>query len=1011
MPLSHSGRGIEPYLRKGFYSVMGNNQWFNVPDKYKPVPFWSWNDKLDINELNRQIDEFKDKGYGGFFMHSRVGLVTGYMSEDWMELIKACTQKAVETNMDAWLYDEDKWPSGFAGGEVPKANNEYGSRNLMLLLENEVTNNDTVIKTYTYDDICFYICKRIEAHIYKVFNDTCYIDAMNEDAVACFIDHTHERYKEAVGEHFGSSIKGIFTDEPAYHMYNLTTLPSLPWSEKLPSYFEKANGYSIYEHIEELFFDVGDYKKLRYDFFKSASKLFLESYTIQYATWCKKNNIKMTGHYMFEDEIGKQIKFIGHAMPHYVHMDIPGVDKLRRHIEQLVTIKQLVSVKEQFNKEQALCEIFGCIGQNSSFNERKWISDWAAVLGISLFNSHLSLYSMRGERKRDYPPTFSFHQPWWDEEKEFSDYLSRISALAAIGKSDANILIVHPVESGWCVFSTRNARLGIPDGTEIYNIIFEQISKLLTNAKIPFHYGDEEIMAENAYIRNGNIVIGDMEYSTVLIPKCLTIRKTTVDLLKEFKGEIISVSGKPKLTDGVEIMPQINYTHNFIKPNEAVAWILDNKKNIINISDRTSGKPISEIWTSRRIDNNKEYIFFANTSEKKEFNSTISITTDKTPYLIDLNSGNIYQLLFKRENGNIIFNTTFCSAGSMAILLDNEKIQCAYTRFLKSGVCFNEFTYEKNITAQSIDFLEDNVLPLEKVDFELNGETILSNEHISSVWNRYFYDMPDDTPFGVKYRFNVESIPEGEVYAVIEVAENLNSIELNGKKLSSKKNRGELGAFNKEKSWKDVNFTKVSIKNCLKLGENVLKIYGKKCNNITDLATHLSLENSKEHFPTEAETVYIVGNFAVNNIDNRYFSITEPQNLSMEKNLTDSGYPFYAGKAKYTMIFNSKTNRKTQFKINNPVFASARIYINKKECDVIYSEPYIFNADIKEGENVIEIVIATTLYNLMGPNWNVDMPDSVFTGPVQFIDKSKYSDKLSLLPFGLDGISEIYYKK
>lgn len=170
------------------------------------------------------------------------------------------------------------------------------------------------------------------------------------------------------------------------------------------------------------------------------------------------------------------------------------------------------------------------------------------------------------------------------------------------------------------------------------------------------------------------------------------------------------------------------------------------------------------------------------------------------------------------------------------------------------------------------------------------------------------------------------------------------------------------------------------------------------------------MNNSKEHFPTEAETVYIIGDFTIKNIDNTYFYITQQDVPVINKNLSDSGYPFYAGQAKYCFSYRSDVQQKRTFKISNPHFASAQIFVNGKKCDILYSQPYIFEAGMKCGENIIEIIISSTLYNLMGPNWNKDFPESVFVGPMQFIQNTKYTDRLSFLPFGLDGIYEITMK-
>ena len=84
--------------------------------KFGSIPFWSWNDKLEPEELRRQIRNMHDMEMRGFFMHARGGLETEYLSEDWYDCVKACIDEAKKLDMEAWAYDENGWPSGFAGG-------------------------------------------------------------------------------------------------------------------------------------------------------------------------------------------------------------------------------------------------------------------------------------------------------------------------------------------------------------------------------------------------------------------------------------------------------------------------------------------------------------------------------------------------------------------------------------------------------------------------------------------------------------------------------------------------------------------------------------------------------------------------------------------------------------------------------------------------------------------------------------------------------------------------------
>ncbi|MBC7319146.1 hypothetical protein H5T89_00710 [bacterium] len=58
---------------------------------------------------------------------------TPYLSEEWMNCIKRSVQTAKEIGMNAWLYDEDRWPSGFGGGLVAKLVGDEGRAKVLTL--------------------------------------------------------------------------------------------------------------------------------------------------------------------------------------------------------------------------------------------------------------------------------------------------------------------------------------------------------------------------------------------------------------------------------------------------------------------------------------------------------------------------------------------------------------------------------------------------------------------------------------------------------------------------------------------------------------------------------------------------------------------------------------------------------------------------------------------------------------------------------------------------------------
>ena len=99
--------------------------------EYRAAPFWAWNCKLEKDELLRQLDVLRQMGMGGAHMHVRTGMGTPYLSDEFMSLIKGCIDKCKADGMLAWLYDEDRWPSGAAGGIVTREE-KYRARHLLF---------------------------------------------------------------------------------------------------------------------------------------------------------------------------------------------------------------------------------------------------------------------------------------------------------------------------------------------------------------------------------------------------------------------------------------------------------------------------------------------------------------------------------------------------------------------------------------------------------------------------------------------------------------------------------------------------------------------------------------------------------------------------------------------------------------------------------------------------------------------------------------------------------------
>ena len=92
-------------------------QQLNAPGSaLRSAPFWGWNSRMDQTELAAQLRDMAENGRGRCFIHSREGLETPYLSEEWREDVSVCVDEAAKAGLELWIYDEDKWPSGSAGG-------------------------------------------------------------------------------------------------------------------------------------------------------------------------------------------------------------------------------------------------------------------------------------------------------------------------------------------------------------------------------------------------------------------------------------------------------------------------------------------------------------------------------------------------------------------------------------------------------------------------------------------------------------------------------------------------------------------------------------------------------------------------------------------------------------------------------------------------------------------------------------------------------------------------------
>ena len=1014
---------------------MDIHQFRNPPKEYREVPFWSWNDELDPQELRRQIALMDEAGWGGFFMHARVGLRTRYLGQQWMACIRACVDEARKRGMGAWLYDEDKWPSGFAGGLSVAPNPGYRAQYLACKVDNRPALVAERIATFAAREVAGQLtdiraddtpalagdAERVVQFYPQTaplgqawFNDYTYLDLLNPAAVRAFLDSTHEAYARSFGDDFGGAVPGIFTDEPQLAAAGKL---AIPWTDGFAAYFQARNGYDLLPHLPALFFDVGEFHHVRYDYWRTITERFVESYTRQMYAWCDAHYLAYTGHYNAEDSLLSQIQWIGAAMPHYPSMHVPGIDKLGRLINAgpgtLLTVKQLDSVVCQGGKPRALCENYGCSGQDFAHTGRKWIGDWAYVLGITLNNPHLSLYSMRGQRKRDYPQDIFYQQPWWPENRLIADYFARLSTVLSQGQRVVDVLVIHPIGSAWTLY-----RPGADYAVKQLDQALDDLLTTLMRAHRDFHLGDEMLMEPGAPCeasvatdeKGPRLDVGKMAYRAVIVPPGTTLAQNTVRLLCEFAavgGTVLALEPRPTLINGRPATAPVilSEAKNLqpVLPATARTVTLDTLPGVLDealpFDVRVPGRPA--IWAHHRRMGEMDCYFLANTDLDSGGVATVYLQGTGRLEAWEPATGEVRPLPSRQCDGITEVTLDFPPVGSHLLVLHRGQTS-EVVRTCGSAQTLEVLKMEIPLDdTWHVALGGPNALTLDTPQVRIGDEGDWSEPmHVLDAHGAVAR-AGVGVPFALRFTFDAAVRPAGPLYLVVESPERF-EIAVNGLAVAS----GDVGW------WTDISFRKIDVSAAVRAGRNEVMLKGTFARD------------------TELESVYLVGDFGVagrrlkeesrynGQVFDRYapdFRVTEMparvrargQAAGLALDLTAQGLPFFAGRVTLRQAVTLPTfDGRAVLELHNLRAAVAHVRVNGQYQGTVAWLPHRVDVTpgLRPGENVIEIELVGTLRNLLGPH-HLSGGDMAWTGPGEFRDKGRWTDDYILAPFGLDGVT------
>ncbi len=1034
--------------------------------QYRGKPFWAWNGKLEPEELRRQIRIMRRMGLGGFFMHSRVGLDTAYLSDDWFSCVDACVDEAKKLGMEAWLYDEDRWPSGAAGGLVTK-NEKYRMRSLQMTELKSVKGfawTTGILAVFTAKvkgmDKASNVLRVAKGAtpqlaagesllVFEVkiqgnsdwYNGFTYLDTLSHDAVAEFIRVTHETYLKKHGKDFGKTIPGIFTDEPNHghkigHDNNTGAPAGLPWTAKLPEVFKKRYGYDLIPHLPELYLDLDDVgmSQPRYHYHECVTFLFVDAFGRQIGEWCGKHGLQFTGHVLEEDLLRIQTNVVGDPMRFYEHMQAPGMDLLTEHWRIYLTAKQVSSAARQFGRTWRLTETYGCTGWDFPFLGHKALGDWQVALGINVRCQHLSWYTMEGEAKRDYPAGIFYQSPWWEEYVKVEDYFARIISVMTKGEEIRDLLVVHPVESMWTM--VRRGWLQHDAAVEELDRTLLGLQDLLLGEHIDFDYGSEELMARHATIvksAGGTILrFGLADYKAVVVPPLKTIRASTVEPLRKFKaaGGVVVLAGEP--ASHVDAVAS-RAAADLAKQSVCIASIDAKLVKAVGMCRRLSiadekGREVVPVLQLLREDKDNFYLFLCNTGEdyrmmKNPMDSVMardrslefpSVTITGLPgcagRVLELNpeTGVVTVAAASIGPRGVAIRTSFPKLGSRLFVIEKKKDA-------KAASCpklnaLNEVKATKIAPSRwGLTLSEANCLPLDRASLRIEGGEWRKPEEILRV------DREVRKALGVPSRGGGMKQPWAR-----EKKKNPphKRIELRYEFAASARPSGDLFlALEQPASFADicVNGSMLSLDagcgwwcgRSLRMLQGNPALIKRGRNEIT-----LVCDYTEQH--PGLEIIYLLGAFGVT-VKGANVELTTTPGALRVGDWVGQGLAFYSGHVSYQTTIKPSFSGKERIFVRIPAYAgtAAKVWIDGEAAGFIGWEPNEVDVtDFVKSGTVAEVAI-----EIIGHRRNSHGPFHYFekwpnwTGPGQFVSGGEqWVDGYQLVPCGLMKPPELVVK-
>jgi hypothetical protein len=809
------------------------------------------------------------------------------------------------------------------------------------------------------------------------FNGQTYIDTLSTEAIGRFIESTHNVYKSAIGDKFGSTVPCIFTDEPQFATKTQLSDPKavedvfLPWTTDLVDTFRQEYGTDLLENLPEIFWDLPNRHPsiARYRFHDHVCERFVSAFMDQLGNWCRSNKIMLNGHMMEEPTLYSQTTALGEAMRCYRSQELPGIDLLDDGVEYN-TAKQASSIARQNGVRGTMSEIYGCTHWFFTFEGHKGCGDWQAALGITFRVQHLTWVSMAGEGKRDYPACIGYQSPWYKQYPYVEGHFARVGVAMTRGRAVTRVGVIHPIESFWLGFGPN----GVRDELPFRNQAFADLSNWLLHGLIDFDFIAESLLPDQyGGCVDRKLKVGKCEYDVVILPNLRTIRSSTAKILSEFAangGKILMCGQTPEFIDAQVppggLKPTIQLSVHLPWARDRILSALSNYRDLRVTTD--DGHATDTLLYQMREDGQDRYLFMCNTDRVSSYQTIIRIRGNWQIENMDTFSGDLSPLDSQTSLGWTPLRHKFDGCGSILYRLTPRDDSLSTIDMPEPGETSTLRSHPLRL--QGISLSEPNVLLLDYASYKIDDGKWSSVSEILKIDNklRDHFGLPRkglawkqpwtissaerESKAVISLRYTFKSEMDLDIASELAVEDIRQAdIHINGTKL--------LVPDGQLPWWVDEAILRAPVPG------NLIK---KGLNTITMKLPFGILTN--------IERIYLLGQFSVR-VNGPQAILEQPRHSFPYLhwgNITSQGYPFYVGNITYKCKFTLKNRANTILSV--PKFSSPVLGVTGSMFEgtkhIIIQPRTLALGRLDPGIHEVEITAFGNRFNAFG---HVHLPD------------------------------------